>query len=66
MMGLPARVLGPDDLLLSNVSFSRPISNDRGNGANPEPHDSPASGESWACHFPFLTFVPNSSICLMQ
>src|SRR5258707_15872725 len=54
-----------DDPPLSNVNAPRPASDPSGDGANPEPSDLPASGESRACRFPFLTSARDSFACLM-
>src|SRR5713226_10111254 len=56
-VGLSAGVLAADDDPLSKVNVLRPARGARsdGNGANPEPSGSPASGELWAGCFPFLT-----------
>jgi hypothetical protein len=64
--GLLAAVLAADDPLLSNVNIPRPASVASSNGAGPELSDSPTSGESWACCFPFLTCVPDSFACLTR
>ncbi len=56
-MGLSAGVLAADDDPLSKINVPRPARGTRsdGNGANPEPSGSPASGELQAGCFPFLT-----------
>jgi hypothetical protein len=55
--GLSAGVLTADDDPLSKVNVLRPARGARGDGdgANPEPSGSPASGELRAGCFPFLT-----------
>ena len=66
MSRLSVGVSAADDPPLSIVSVPRPASVASGDGAGPEPSDPPASGESRARRFPFLTSVPDSFACLIR